>query len=99
MSTSVHVTRWGELGARVVLIHGGVQGSSTIPAGIGAASPEEQARMGKAVRRVVLPKKETLEQQLAALRERGTPLLVVTGGWSPALTVVGDTVAALGGGR
>ena len=71
-----------------------------IPAGIGGArSPEEQRRMGKAVRRVVLPKKETLEQQLAALRERGTPFLVVTGGWSPAISVVGDTVAALGGGR
>ena len=71
----------------------------SIPAGIGATNPEEQARMGKAVRRVVLPKKEMLEQQLAALRERGTPLLVVTGGWSPAFSVVGDTVAALGGGR
>jgi pimeloyl-ACP methyl ester carboxylesterase len=71
-----------------------------IPAGIdGARSLEEQRRMGKAVRRVVLPKKETLEQQLAALRERGTPFLVVTGGWSPAISVVGDTVAALGGGR
>jgi hypothetical protein len=55
--------------------------------------------MGEAVRRVVLPKKEVLEQQLTALRERGTPLLVVTGGWSPAFSVVGDTVAALGGGR
>ena len=55
--------------------------------------------MGRAVRKVVLPKKETLERQLAALRERGTPLLVVTGGWSPAVDVVGETVAALGGGR
>jgi len=55
--------------------------------------------MGEAVRRVVLPKKEVLEQQLTALRESGTPLLVVTGGWSPAFSVVGDTVAALGGGR
>ena len=71
-----------------------------IPAEIGGPrSPDEQARMGRAMRRVVLPNKQTLEQQLAALHERGTPLLVVTGGWSPAVGVVGDTVAALGGGR
>lgn len=71
-----------------------------IPAEIrGTPNADEQARMGKAVRRLVLPTKKTLEQQLAALRERGTPLLVVTGGWSPAVEVTGDTVAALGRGR
>ena len=71
-----------------------------IPAEIrGTSNADEQMRMGKAVRRVVVPTKKTLEQQLAALRERGTPLLVVTGGWSPALGVMGDAVAALGGGR
>ncbi|HEX7235321.1 MAG TPA: alpha/beta hydrolase [Gammaproteobacteria bacterium] len=71
-----------------------------IPAEIrGTASAEEQTRMGKAVRRVVLPAKKTLELELAALRERGTPLLVVTGSWSPAHGVAGDTIAALGGGR
>jgi pimeloyl-ACP methyl ester carboxylesterase len=71
-----------------------------IPAEIrGTSNADEQRRMGKAVRRVVLPTKKTLELQLAALRERGTSLLVVTGGWSPAVEAGADTVAALGGGR
>ena len=33
MSSAVHITRWGEAGPRVVLIHGGVQGSSLSGAG------------------------------------------------------------------
>lgn len=32
------------------------------------------------------------------VRCHNIPLLVVTGGWSPAFTAVGDAVAAMGGG-
>ena len=65
----------------------------------GARSPEETARMGKAMRRLVLPSKATLERQLGELRARSIPLLIVTGGWNPAFEAIGDTVAALGGGQ
>ncbi len=71
-----------------------------IPAEIGGSrSPEELARMGRALRRFALPSAATLERQLGELRERGTPLLVITGGWNPAFEAVGDRVAALGAGR
>lgn len=71
-----------------------------IPAEIGGGrSPEEIDRMGKAMRRLVLPSKATLERQLGELRALELPLLVVTGGWNPAFEASGDTVAALGGGR
>lgn len=71
-----------------------------IPAEIRAgSSPEEAERMGKAMLRLVLPSKATLQRQLGELRERKIPLLVVTGGWSPAFEAIGDTVAGLGGGQ
>ena len=71
-----------------------------IPAEFSAArSPEEIARMGKAMRRLVLPSKATLERQLGELRNRKVPLLVVTGGWSPAFEAIGETVATLAGGK
>ena len=65
----------------------------------GDSSPEELRRMGKALRRLVLPKKATLERQLDELRDRKIPLLVVTGGWNPAFEAVGDSVAKRGGGE
>lgn len=71
-----------------------------IPPEIAAArSAEERERMGRALRRLVPPAKATLERQLAELKEQKVPLLVVTGGWSPAFEAVGDGVAALGGGE
>ncbi|MGH9095508.1 MAG: alpha/beta fold hydrolase [Acidimicrobiales bacterium] len=70
-----------------------------IPPEIGErASPEEQARMGRALRRLKVPSKATLTRQLGELRRHATPLLVVTGGWSPAFTAIGNAVAATGGG-
>jgi pimeloyl-ACP methyl ester carboxylesterase len=70
-----------------------------IPAEFGARSPEQIARMGKAARRLVLPARATLERQLAGVRDRRLPLLVVTGGWNPAFEAIGDAVAERGGGR
>lgn len=37
--------------------------------------------------------------QLVAIKSAGVPLLVVTGGWSPAFDATGRIVAATGGGR
>lgn len=61
--------------------------------------PEEQKRMGKALLRLELPSKDTLESQLGDLRRNHVPLLVVTGGWSPAFEAIGDKVAELAGGK
>jgi pimeloyl-ACP methyl ester carboxylesterase len=65
----------------------------------GARGPEEEARMGRNLRRMVIPSKEALGRQLDLVRERRLPLTVVTGGWSPAFEAVGDAVAVRGGGR
>lgn len=65
----------------------------------GGSSDEELRRMGEAIKKLRLPSKATLEQQLRMIREAGVPLLVISAGWSPAFDIVCDTVAGLGGGR
>jgi len=40
-----------------------------------------------------------LQRQPEDVERAGTPLLVVTGGWSPSLEATADVVAAVGGGR
>jgi pimeloyl-ACP methyl ester carboxylesterase len=56
-------------------------------------------RVGRSLGRMRIPSKGTLVRQLAAARQAGIPLLVVTGGWSPAFEATADAVAAAGGGR
>ena len=63
------------------------------------ASPAEEKALGKALRRLVLPTRASLERQLEIVRSRGIPLLLVTGGWSPAFEAVGDAVATAGAGK
>lgn len=65
----------------------------------GGSTPDELKRMGQAIKRLKLPSKATLAQQLETVKHAGIPLLVVSGGWSPAFEAVSDTVAAVGGGR
>jgi pimeloyl-ACP methyl ester carboxylesterase len=65
----------------------------------GGSSPEELKRMGKAIFRLKLPSKKDLQQQIAAVRHAGIPVLVVSGGWSPAFEAVSDRVAELAGGQ
>lgn len=65
----------------------------------GGSSPQELRRMGEAIKRLRLPGKGALQQQLQTIRQAGVPLLVVSAGWSPAFDIVCDTVAELGGGR
>ena len=61
----------------------------------GSSSPEELERMGEGVRRLKLPSPDALRAQCATLKQAGVPVLVVTGGWSPAFEATGDVVAAL----
>lgn len=65
----------------------------------GGSDAEELRRMGIAIRRLKLPSKGALAHQLETLKQAGIPLLVVSGGWSPAFDAVCDTVAETGGGR
>lgn len=59
---------------------------------------EELRRLGKALGRGKLPSKPELERELGIIARAGIPLLTVTGGWSEAFDVTGESVAALGGG-
>jgi pimeloyl-ACP methyl ester carboxylesterase len=63
------------------------------------ASREDLARLGRSLRRGKLPSKATLERELGEIRRAAIPLLVVTGGWSPAFEASADVVADTGGGR
>lgn len=71
-----------------------------IPAEIGGRSSEDELKeMGRAILRLRLPKKKTLARQLEAVRQAGVPVLVVSGGWSPAFDAISDRVAEVVGGR
>lgn len=65
----------------------------------GGSNAEELERMGQGITRLRVPSKQTLERQLGDIKREGIPLLVVTGGWGPALEATADVVAAAGGGR
>ena len=56
-------------------------------------------RVGRSLRRSRIPSRAALERDLGVIRSAGIPLLVVTGGWSPAFEGVGDAVAIAGGGE
>lgn len=57
------------------------------------------ARLGRSLRRVRVPKKEVLMRELKEIKRAGIPLLVITGGWNPAVEAGSDAVAAEAGGR
>lgn len=71
-----------------------------IPAEIGGGkSREELTRMGQGISSLRLPSKQTLQRELGEIKNAKIPLLVVTGGWSPAFEATGDQVAQAGGGQ
>lgn len=73
---------------------------ANIPAEIGGRSSEDELKqMGRAILRLRLPNKKTLARQLEAVRQAGIPVLVVSGGWSPAFDAISDRVAEVVGGR
>ena len=65
----------------------------------GGTSKEEYRKMGEGLARLTLPTKAKILAQLAVVKEKGIPLLVVSGGWNAAFDAVGARVAELGGGR
>lgn len=60
--------------------------------------PGQLKRLGKGLAQIRLPSKAILHRDLAQVKRAGIPLLVVTGGWSPAFEAASDVVASLGGG-
>jgi pimeloyl-ACP methyl ester carboxylesterase len=58
---------------------------------------DELERIGQAIRRMKLPSADWLRTSLENIKARGIPVLVVTGGWSPAYEAVGDVVSGLCG--
>jgi pimeloyl-ACP methyl ester carboxylesterase len=69
-----------------------------IPAEMRGDHTEAKA-IGRGLSRLRLPKRDAIRGQLAVVRRAKIPLLVVTGGWSPAFTAIGDCVAELGNGE
>lgn len=71
-----------------------------IPPSIGGGKDRhELASMGRGIARLKVPAAQTLRRELEVVRQAGIPLLVVTGGWSPAFDATGRKVASVGGGR
>jgi pimeloyl-ACP methyl ester carboxylesterase len=66
---------------------------------IDTSDPGQLVRLSRGIVRVRIPSNATLQRELGAIKEAGIPLLVVTGGWSPAFEASSDVVSAIGGGR
>jgi pimeloyl-ACP methyl ester carboxylesterase len=60
---------------------------------------EELKRVGRSLARGKIPSKSAIARELTETKRAEIPLLVVTGGWSPAFEATGDMVAAAGGGH
>jgi len=67
--------------------------------GTDGADPAELDRMGLALKRLRLPSKKTLQEQLHLVRDARIPLLGVTGSWSPAFRTITEVAVAAASGR
>jgi len=65
----------------------------------GGSTSGELKQMGRGIARLKVPSKEILQRELSDIQRANIPLLVVTGGWSPAFEATADAVAAAGNGR
>ena len=66
----------------------------------GGRSPEQLRRMGEGLSQLRLPNRQaTITHQLVRMRDSHVPMLVVTGGWSPAFEATADRVAEIGDAR
>ena len=102
-----HVRRFGLQMMKVILLSLSAESRAKrfaqlvhIPPEIrGGSDPEEFKQMGKAIAKLRVPSKKILERELGIVKQEAIPLLVVTGGWSPAFEVTADKVASVGGGK
>ena len=70
-----------------------------IPSFIDGDRPHsEMTAMGRGVRRLKIPAKADVARELATVKQAKIPLLLVSGGWSPAFDIVSRRVADAGGG-
>jgi len=101
-----HVRRWLLRAALIMLLSFSAASRARrfmklvgIPPELQSSDPALLARLGRSLARGRIPNKRTLDDQLAAVRRASIPLLLVTGGWSPAFEATADLAAAAGGGR
>ena len=64
-----------------------------------AADPAQAARVGCALLRARMAPPEAFKAAVDAVAKAGIPVLVISGGWSPAYNAVGDLVAKMARGR
>ena len=64
----------------------------------GGSSADELKRLGQGIARLKVPSGDTLQRELGEVKRAAIPLLVVTGGWSPAFEATADAVASAGNG-
>ncbi|WP_293882052.1 alpha/beta hydrolase [Sphingomonas sp.] len=70
-----------------------------IPSFIDGDRPyDEMKAMGRAIRKLKIPAKADVARELAVVKQAKIPLMLVSGGWSPAFDVVSRRVAEAGGG-
>jgi pimeloyl-ACP methyl ester carboxylesterase len=65
----------------------------------GGTDHAELSAIGRNLKKIKVPAKAAIQRGLDAIRDAHIPLMVVTGGWSPAFEATGDAVATLGAGR
>lgn len=65
----------------------------------GGKDREQLKRMGRAIAKLKLPSGGELQQQVAAIKAAGIPVLTVTGGWNAAFDAAAARTAELAGGR
>lgn len=65
----------------------------------GGADAEELKRKGQGIARLKVPSKGSLQRELNDIKRAAIPLLVVTGGWNPAIEATAEAVASTGNGR
>lgn len=64
-----------------------------------ALSKDDLASLGASLKRAKLPSKGEMEAYLAAVRDAGIPLLIISGTFSPGFIATGETASALGAGK
>jgi pimeloyl-ACP methyl ester carboxylesterase len=65
----------------------------------GGSDHAELTAVGRSLRKLKVPAKADIQRELAMIRDAHIPLMVASGGWSPAFEATSDAVAALGAGR
>lgn len=64
-----------------------------------ASAPADLARVGRGLAELKVPPEPLIRESLETMKREGVPLMVVTGGWSPAFDAVAEVASEVGGGQ